>query len=135
MKPNKDKDTGMNKTEARFDVWIRRVAEDTMQDLVQMQFESVKFKLAEDKCWFTPDFYVVYAIHTDCRDGDGRWLSHKHFAFDVKARWGDKPGVKDDALVKIKVAAAQFSWINWAMAWPTKDKTAFEFRWFNQGGM
>lgn len=55
-------------------------------------FESLKFKLAENACGYTPDFMVVRA--------DGVIEFHE-----VKGHW------EDDARVKIKVAADKFPFV------------------------
>jgi hypothetical protein len=81
----------MNKTEARFErEWIapRKAA----GEIVWSAFNSVKVRIAQDRCWLTIDFIVQFA--------DGRFA-----AIDVK---GAKAITEEDAKVKMKVAAGAF---------------------------
>jgi hypothetical protein len=90
---------GMNKTERRYadqlDAWQRDGA------VVWWAFEAVKLKLAPNT-HYTPDFLVLY--------NDGTVAFHE-----VKGFW------RDDARVKIKVAAAMFPFpffaVRWAKGW------------------
>ena len=71
----------MNKTEKRFaQEWL----EPSYHEL--WRFESIKLRLA-DRTWYTPDF-VVYTPNVEF--------------YEVKGFW------RDDARVKIKVAAEQY---------------------------
>lgn len=76
----------MNKTEAAYDAHLR--ARQLAGDIVWYAFEAVKLRLA-DNTYYTPDFFVL------CRD----FVLEVH---ETKGFW------RDDARVKIKVAAAQF---------------------------
>ena len=112
----------MNKTEARFEAWlsrnavIRRPLETEALTPRSWRFESIKVRLATG-CWYTPDFSILL-------DGP------RTVMVDVKARWsGGKPGVTDDALVKIKVAGETYPEYDWAMAWPLKSG-GWGWRWF-----
>ena len=78
--------TRMNKTEARFAGEILQPMK-LAGAILDYAFESVKLKLA-DNTYYTPDFFVVYPDHFE--------------VIEVKGFW------RDDARVKIKVAAAQF---------------------------
>lgn len=88
-------DTKMNKTEGRYAALLEmRKQAGEIQD---WRYEPLKIKLAE-ATYYTPDFLVVMA---DC------------FEFhEVKGYW------RDDARVKIKVAAAKCPWIKFfAVQW------------------
>lgn len=76
----------MNKTEAAYayELELRRLA----GEIAWYRFEAIKLRLAA-KTFYTPDFLVVLA--------DGEVQFHE-----VKGFW------RDDARVKIKVAAEQF---------------------------
>ena len=76
----------MNKTEAAYaaELELRRRA----GEILWYQFEAIKLRLA-DKTFYTPDFAVMLA-------------SHEIQLHEVKGFW------RDDARVKIKVAAKQF---------------------------
>ena len=54
-------------------------------------FEALKFRLA-DRTWYTPDFVIEFA--------DGHMEVHE-----TKGHW------REDARIKIKVAAVQFPWL------------------------
>ncbi len=79
-------DTGMNKTEAAYagELELRQRA----GEIVWYRFEAIKLRLA-GKTFYTPDFVVIMA--------NGEVQFHE-----VKGFW------RDDARVKIKVAAEQF---------------------------
>lgn len=76
-----------NKTEAAFAAALA-----LMSNVLDYRFEAVTLKIAKD-CRYTPDFMVLY------NDGS------IHF-YEVKGFW------RDDARVKIKVAARMFSEFN-----------------------
>lgn len=81
----------MNKTEARFErEWIgpRKAS----GEIVWSAFNSVKVRIAADRCWLTIDFAIQYA------DGSFDFI-------DVK---GAKAITEEDAKVKMKVAAGAF---------------------------
>jgi hypothetical protein len=86
----------MNKTEARYlaDVIEPGIAAGKYRS---WRFESLKFKLA-DKTFYTPDFQVINA-HT------GEIELHE-----IK---GGR--IEDDAMVKFKVAAAQYPEYRWLL--------------------
>ena len=78
----------MNKLEMRYSQYL-----DVLKftgDIKDWRFESVKLRLA-DHCVYIPDFLIV--LH------DGRCELHECKGF-----------MRDDALVKLKVAADQFPW-------------------------
>lgn len=103
----------MNKTEQRF--YRDRVEPLLLTgEIIASHFEAINFKLAGDKCWYRPDFVLFYA--------DGRIE-----AIDVKGG----AGFEDDALVKIKVAAAQYPMFFWS-AWTWKKSTGWVQRKFGE---
>lgn len=107
----------MNQTEARF---IRdyltpmSIPEETTY-IREYRFEAVKFLVGTDKCWYTPDFQIVWS------DGQIEYV-------DVKGGGG----WEDDSLVKIKAVAAQFPFFHWT-GWTFKQKT-WTARRFNDRG-
>ncbi len=85
----------MNKTEARYAQLLELLKRSG--EILDYTFESLKFKLA-DKTYYTPDFLVVYPEHFEIHEVKGFW--------------------RDDARVKIKVAAEQFPWFRFkAVQW------------------
>lgn len=72
-------------------------------------WERVKFRLA-DGCYYTPDFVAILA------DGTIEVTETKGF-------------MRDDALVKFKVAAEQFPWATWRMVRRRKGQweTMYEY--------
>lgn len=83
---------GMNKTEAKMDSELRGML--LTGEIAWYAFEPVTFKLADDTR-YTPDFLVIYPDGSiEARETKGFW--------------------RDDAKVKIKVAAAKFHWLTFA---------------------
>lgn len=76
----------MNRTEARYADYLELLK--SSGDVIWYRFEGLKFRLA-DNTFYTPDFAVMRK--------DGALEAHE-----VKGHW------KDDARVKIKVAAGQY---------------------------
>ena len=71
-------------------------------EVLDYKYEHLNFKLAGYKCFYKPDFYVVY---------------HDHFEIhEVKGF------VRDDALVKFKVAASMYPHLVWKMCKGKKVK-------------
>lgn len=93
----------MNKTESAYAQTLdiqKRTGE-----IVDYKFEALKFRLAK-KTFYTPDFFVV-----------------KHNGFEiheVKGFW------RDDARVKIKVAAEMFRWFKFVAVTKKKGSWSFE---------
>ena len=82
--------SGMNKTEGRYADYLTML--EYSGDVLQWDYEPEKLRLA-DNCLYIPDFRVVLA---------DRVIE----MIDVKACMRDgKPLVRDDALVKMKVAS------------------------------
>lgn len=67
-----------------------------------IESESIKLRLA-GKTWYTPDFVAT------------RLPDHAIWAFEVKGF------MRDDAAVKVKVAASQYPWIVWVLATRSKS--------------
>lgn len=91
---------GMNKTEARraAELEAMRIA----GEISAWAFEAVTLKLAHD-CRYTPDFLVIYG------------LGHVRFE-ETKGHW------RDDARVKIRVAAEKFPWFDFVALTVRKKK-------------
>ena len=100
----------MNKTEAAYayELEMRRLA----GEVAWFAFEAIKLRLA-DKTFYTPDFLVVLA--------DGEVQFHE-----VKGFW------RDDARVKIKVAAEQYPFPFVAIR---KTKGGWETEYFGRRGV
>lgn len=95
----------MNKTEAAWALQLEAERRDGA--VLAYHFEAVTFKVGDD-CRYTPDFFVVLA------DGSIRFDEIKGF-------------IRDDALVKVKVAARMFPWFTFRVvrrvkgAWDVKE--------------
>lgn len=92
-KPKKQR--GMNKSEKEFNA---RLLNDYPN--ASIYYEGITLKLGHD-CRYTPDFFVV--DYADTNDGFDPWAI---YAFEVK---GFR---RDDAMVKIRVAARMYPWIS-----------------------
>ena len=94
--------TKMNKTEA---AWADLLEGQKLAGLLlDYKFEAFKLRLANNT-FYTPDFVVVLADRTIRVD-------------EVKGFW------RDDARVKIKIAAEQFPWLRFQAV--TKNKSQWE---------
>ena len=106
VRVNIDTVTGMNQTETRYGahLQLRLLA----GEVLEWRFEALKLRLAR-ATFYTPDFVLIMA--------DGSIQCH-----DVKGKTGaGYGGWTDDARVKIKVAAAAFTWLDFVgAAWLTK---------------
>ena len=80
----------MNKTEAAYAQFLE--SEKQAGRVAAYWFESLKLKIADGKCWLTPDFLILRP--------DGSLELH-----DTK---GSTAVFMDDAKVKMKVAASQY---------------------------
>ncbi len=87
----------MNKTETAW-AW-QLEAQKRTGDIVDYRFEPFKIMIAEKSlvCTYTPDFLVVCEDH-----------------FEMHEIKGGGP-VRDDAIVKFKMACGQFPWFRWKM--------------------
>jgi len=104
MKPI-ERPNGMNKSEAS---WAKQLELEKRAGIVKdYLFEAVKLRLA-DKTFYTPDFFVVYPDRFECHEVKGFW--------------------RDDARVKIKVAASQYPWMRFkAVQWKGGKLVTEEF--------
>jgi hypothetical protein len=93
----------MNKTERRYHDHLEE--EQRAGRIAGFKFESIKLRLA-DNTSITIDFMVIGI--------DGFIEFH-----DTKALWKStgKPGVKEDAQIKMKIAAEQFPWFYFLIVW------------------
>lgn len=84
--PVKKRD-GINKTEAAYGEHLEMLKK--AGEIVDYRFEPLKLRLA-DKTYYNPDYLVIYPGHFEIHEVKGFW--------------------RDDARVKIKVAAEMFPW-------------------------
>ena len=84
----------MNKTETKYSVQLEMLK--LSEQIKEWRFEPLKFRLAKNT-FYTPDFLVVT---------DNRFEIHE-----VKGGFW-----RDDARVKIKVAANLYPWFKWIAA-------------------
>lgn len=97
------KQHGPNKTESAYGSYLSGLQQ--VGEIVRCRFEGLKFRLAQ-RTSYCPDFIVTMP--------DNSIQCHE-----VKARWGNgKPGWRDDARVKIKVAAELFPEFTFVAVWP-----------------
>lgn len=85
----KNNNQGMNKLEARYATYLQTLK--IAGEIEDFRYEDIKLRLAAQKCWYTPDFFVVYDTHFEFHETKGFW--------------------HDDARVKIKVAASLYPWM------------------------
>jgi hypothetical protein len=96
----------MNKTEARYSLYLEALRQ--AKEIQWFRFQPIKLRLADNTFW-TPDFFSLTKT--------GNYL-----VVDVKGTMkGNKPLVKDDARVKIKIAARDFPMWTFQQAWYTKS--------------
>ena len=95
----------MNKTEARLDMALQ--VRMRSGEFLQVGFEALTFRLGFD-CRFTPDFA--------CWTPGGRLM-----CFECKGRKGKTYFAKDDAVVKLKTAAAMYPYVKFFIVWPVGD--------------
>ena len=87
----------MNKTETEYHLILKaKMQQGEIRDIIG--FESIKLKVGEDRCWYTPDFAVI--------GSNGVLELHE-----VKGAH-----VWDDAKVKFKSARLQFKCFRWIWA-------------------
>ena len=97
-----------NKTEQQFG--LRLFSLKSRGDILEYAFEPVKLRLGK-KCWYTPDFLV--------------WEKDRSVtAYEVKGYW------RDDARVKIKVAAKLYPMIRFVAASKSGKNVGWEFESF-----
>ena len=105
VRPFRFKKGEMNRTEAQYGDFLEGLK--VSGTIVDYRFEGVKLRLA-DKTFYTPDFLVVYPDRFECHEVKGFW--------------------RDDARVKIKVAASQYPWMRFkAVQWKGGKLVTEEF--------
>lgn len=100
MRPVAKGANGLNKTEQRManDLAALKAA----GKIIDWRAHPVKLELAGFKCAYTPDFFVVHPDYFE--------------VIEVKGF------LRDDALVKFKVAAERYWWWTWRMvAWEKRN--------------
>jgi hypothetical protein len=95
----------MNKTEKDYAdlLYLQKLAD----EIWDYRFEEIKFKLA-DNTFYTPDFFITYPLRFEVHEVKGGYKNKQGLIV---------PYYKDDAIVKLKVAAKQFSWFKWKIAY------------------
>lgn len=94
-------ETKMNKLEKRYAgvLQLQKLA----GEIIDYIFKPIGLNLAPGlKCYYYPDFFVVYPDRFECHETKGF--------------------CRDDALVKIKVAAKLFPWFRFKMIFWTKKQ-------------
>lgn len=80
----------MNRTEAAYAAYLERQKQ--IGEIAWYRFESIKLKVADNRCWYAPDFVVMKST--------GEIQLHE-----VK---GSKAIFQDDARVKCKVVSDEY---------------------------
>lgn len=80
----------MNRTEAAYAAYLERQKQ--IGEIAWYRFESIKLKVADNRCWYAPDFVVMQST--------GEIQLHE-----VK---GSKAIFQDDARVKCKVVSDEY---------------------------
>lgn len=93
----------MNRTEAQYGDFLEM--QKMSGQILDYRFEGLKFRLA-DKTFYTPDYLVVHEDRFECHEVKGFW--------------------RDDARVKIKVAAAMYPWIKFVAVSRKQKQWVFE---------
>lgn len=101
----------MNQTEKRYQLFLE--SEKQAGKLTAYWFESLKLKIADGACWYTPDFMVLRP--------DGTVELHE-----VK---GSPKIFADDAKVKAKAAATVYPF-RLLVVYPRKGRAGWEFQEF-----
>ena len=114
MKPVKKEKHRMNKVETRYAEYLETLK--ATKQIVGYKFEPFGLRLAEEKCYYHPDFLVVY---------EDRFEIHEVKAFNKKA---GAPLVKDDALVKVKVASANFGFWAFKICWFDTNEGMWDYK-------
>ncbi len=102
---------GMNGIEEEF-AWLLEQRKRS-GEIVDYIFEALIFRLA-DRTMYTPDFLIVHSDYFELVDVKARGIAkliRSKTGKEYKKQWSSK---RDDAAVKIKVAAAIFPWMRWA---------------------
>ncbi len=105
MKPIRFKKGVMNRTEAQYGDFLEM--QKMSGQVLDYRFEGLKLRLA-DKTFYTPDFFVIYPDRFEFHEVKGGFI-------------------RDDANVKLKVAAAMYPWMKFKMCqrknkqWIIKD--------------
>jgi hypothetical protein len=83
---------------------------------IQWRWEAITLEIAND-CRYTPDFACTFQDHA------AYYKAVEVTFFEVKRQWKHKtrPHIEDDALVKLKVAAAQYSEFSFVLVWLRPD--------------
>lgn len=101
-KPGSGLPSRMNKGETAYGLHLRQRAD--AGEIATFGFEAVRLELA-DRCTILPDFFV--------RMKDGSIEFHE-----VKGRKGETFYCKEDAMIKLKVAARLYPFWTFRIVWP-----------------
>ena len=109
----------MNSIEREYAYMLTEAANDRM--IVGWIFEPMALKLAE-KTTYTPDFLVVHEdrfqiVEVKAR-GKAKIVTSPTTGKKYKKQWTSK---REDAIVKVKVAATMFPWFEWTYAYKEAD--------------
>jgi len=122
MKPIvKEKKGGMNETETAFAQqleWLKRAGE-----IIGYKFEPMKFILAgnveggHNAVTYTPDFMIVHPDYFEFIDVKARGRAKTVVTQSGKLRKKQWSSMRDDARVKINIAAEMFPWFQWSVCY------------------
>lgn len=111
----------MNDIEAEYATMLDNSVMDG--EILGWRFEPMAFKLA-DKTTYTPDFLVVHYDKFQIVEVKARGkLKIVTSAVTGKARKKQWTSKRDDAIVKVKVAASMFPWFEWVYAYHEANGT------------
>ena len=94
---------GMNRQEENYSSILKLLQ--AAGEVLDWRYEPFGLKLAEMRCYYHPDFLVVYQDHFEVHEVKG---------FNKQTRG---PRYEDDAIVKIKVAAKIFPFWEFKLVW------------------
>jgi hypothetical protein len=109
----------MNQTETAF-AWMLQ-AQKAKGEIIDFRFEPIKFILAENiegghnAVTYTPDFIVVYPDYFEFVEIKAKGKSKIVLDKSGKAKTKQWSSMRDDARVKINIAATQFPWFKWSV--------------------
>lgn len=112
MKPLIRNPRAMNQQETKYADYLRSKVHGG--EIVDFKYEPFGIRLANHRCHYHPDFMVVYP---------DRFAIHEVKAYSKKTK---KPRWEDDAIVKFKVAASQYTFWEFKIVYFNTDTKQWE---------